>query len=148
MEKDLNFLINKANILRKHVIEMVARQGKGYVQQGLGASDLFSVLFFNELKNINIVSNINRDRFFLSTAHNSALFHATMAEKGLINIDSLEDYCLDGSPLEINVSERLGPFVEATCGSLGQGLSVAIGMALSAKRRKLNSRFYVILGDG
>ena len=46
MEKDLNYLINKANILRKHVIEMVARQGKGYVQQGLGASDLFSVLFF------------------------------------------------------------------------------------------------------
>ena len=148
MEKNLNYLINKANILRKHVIEMVARQGKGYVQQGLGASDLFSVLFFDELKNINTVSNINRDRFFLSTAHNSALFHATMAEKGLINIDSLEDYCLDGSPLEINVSERLGPFVEATCGSLGQGLSVAIGMALSAKRRKLKSRFYVILGDG
>tara|TARA_B100001564_G_scaffold235841_1_gene199333 strand:+ start:507 stop:1328 length:822 start_codon:yes stop_codon:yes gene_type:complete len=148
MEKNLNYLINKANILRKHVIEMVARQGKGYVQQGLGASDLFSVLFFNELKNINILSNINRDRFFLSTAHNSALFHATMAEKGLINIDSLKDYCVDGSPLEINVSERLGPFVEATCGSLGQGLSVAIGMALSAKRRKLNSRFYVILGDG
>ena len=53
MEKNLNYLINKANILRKHVIEMVARQGKGYVQQGLGASDLFSVLFFNELKNIN-----------------------------------------------------------------------------------------------
>ena len=74
MEKDLNYLINKSNILRKHVIEMVARQGKGYVQQGLGASDLFSVLFFDELKNINIVSNINRDRFFLSTAHNSALF--------------------------------------------------------------------------
>ena len=68
--------------------------------------------------------------------------------KGLIKIDSLKDYCVDGSPLEINVSDRLAPFVEATCGSLGQGLSVAIGMALSAKRRKLNSRFYIILGDG
>ena len=109
MEKKLNYLINKANILRKHVIEMVARQGKGYVQQGLGASDLFSVLFFNELKNINIVSNINRDRFFLSTAHNSALFHATMAEKGLIKMldggESLRNYLYitDSAELLINI---------------------------------------------
>jgi len=147
--KKVDLLKNKAKILRKHVIEMVGRKGQGYVQQGLGASDIFSVLFFDILK-LDFKDNeeIKRDRFFLSTAHNSALFHASLAEKGLISKKELLNYCVDGSPLEINVSERLGKYVEATCGSLGQGLSVAQGMALSAIRKKIGSRFYVILGDG
>ena len=54
----------------------------------------------------------------------------------------------DGSALEVNASERMGPVVEATCGSLGQGLSVGVGMALSARRRGRDSRVYIILGDG
>ena len=142
-------LKEKAFTLRKHVIEMVTEHGKGYVQQGLGASDLFSVLFFDELKLEDAQTDqFKRDRFILSTAHNSAVFHACLAERGLIPFDDLKNYCIDGSPLEINVSERLGKYVEATCGSLGQGLSVAQGMALSAKRNKSESRFYVILGDG
>ena len=145
----IDFLKDKATILRKHVIEMVGRQGQGYVQQGLGASDIFSVLFFDILNlDFEDTEEIKRDRFFLSTAHNSAVFHACLAEKGLIDKNELINYCVDGSTLEINVSERLGKYVEATCGSLGQGLSVALGMALTAVRRDFGSRFYVILGDG
>lgn len=128
---------------------MVARNGQGYVQQGLGAADIFTHLYFKE-------ANIDpdrpdwpeRDRIFLSTAHNSAVFHATLAERGLIRTELLETYTADGSALEINVSERLGPCVEATCGSLGQGLSVAVGLAQSAKRKGQKFRTYVILGDG
>ena len=61
---------------------------------------------------------------------------------------TLDTYTVDGSPYEVNASERVGPPVEATRGSLGQGLSVAVGMALSPRRRGSDARVYVILGDG
>jgi len=150
MDSEKIYLLGKkALAIRKHVVQMVARHGRGYVQQGLGAADLFTVLFFDELRlKIEDPDWPYRDRLILSTAHNSAVFYAVLAEKGLIPLDSLESYCVDGSDLEINVSERLGTMVEATCGSLGQGMSVAIGMGISARRKKISSRFYVILGDG
>ena len=142
-------LKSHANRIRRHVVEMVARHGQGYVQQGLGAADIFAALYFSELRMLDNDENVlNRDRCLLSTAHNSAVFHATLVERGLIDRKHLDDYCQDGSPAEINVSERLGPTVECTCGSLGQGLSVAVGLASSAKRRQLPTRVYVILGDG
>lgn len=142
-------LEEQARIIRTHVIRMVARHGQGYVQQGLGAADLFTALYFHEMRlDESDPEWVERDRLIMSTSHNSALFHATLAQRGLIPVDDLATYCVDGSRLEINTSERLGPLVEATCGSLGQGLSVAVGMALSARRRQLPSRFYVVLGDG
>ncbi|TJV46133.1 MAG: transketolase [Mesorhizobium sp.] len=135
--------------IRRHVVRLVARNGQGYVQQGLGAAEIFTHLWFAEAElDPSDPSWACRDRIFLSTAHNSALFHATLAERGLIPMEKLQTYTKDGSQLEINVSERLGRLVEATCGSLGQGLSVAAGSALSARRRGQNYRCYVILGDG
>jgi transketolase len=142
-------LAEHARAIRQDVIRMIAPLGQGYVQQGLGAAELFATLYFAELRlQPNDPSWPDRDRCILSTAHNSAVFHATLALRGLIPRERLREYCQDGSPLEINVSERLGPLVEATCGSLGQGLSVGLGMALSAKRRGRGYRVYVILGDG
>ncbi|WP_282606190.1 transketolase [Pelagibius sp. Alg239-R121] len=143
---DIDTLCHKAKEIRKHVVRMVARHGQGYVQQGLGAADLFTVLYFSELHLDG--NDLERDRCILSTAHNSAVFHATLAVRGLIETSRLDSYCQDGSQLEINVSERMGASVEATCGSLGQGLSVAVGMALSARRRESRARYHVILGDG
>jgi transketolase len=135
--------------IRKNVVRMVARNGQGYVQQGLGAADIFTLLYFSEADlNPKDPDWEERDRIFLSTAHNSALFHATLAQRGILDPESLSSYTKDGSLLEINVSERLGQIVEATCGSLGQGLSVAVGVCLTAKRKKKRYRSYVILGDG
>lgn len=135
--------------IRKNVLRMVAKNGQGYIQQGLGAADIFTSLYFQEANlDPDDPSWDGRDRIFLSTAHNSALFHATLAQRGILSIDSLASYTHDGSPLEINVSERLGNIVEATGGSLGQALSVAVGVCLSSKRHKKNYRSYVILGDG
>ena len=135
--------------IRKNVVKMVARNGQGYVQQGLGAADIFTLVYFSEA-NLDPDNSTwdDRDRIFLSTAHNSALFHATLAQRNIISKELLQSYTKDGSKLEINVSERLGAIVEATCGSLGQGLSVAVGVCLSAKRQKKTYRSYVILGDG
>jgi len=135
--------------LRLHVVNMIAPSGQGYVQQGLGAADLFTSLYFAEAT----LDPANpdwpdRDRIFLTTAHNTAILYATLAERGYFSTDRLETYLADGSPLEINASERMGSAVEATCGSLGQGLSVAVGCAVSAKRQNRASRVYAILGDG
>lgn len=146
---NLQELEDIATRLRLHVVNMVAPSGQGYVQQGLGAADIFTSLYFAEAN----MDTENpdwemRDRVFLTTAHNTAIFYATLAERGFFNTEQLSTYVTDGSALEINSCERMGTFVEATCGSLGQGLSVAVGCALAAKRQGRASRFYVILGDG
>lgn len=147
--RDVARLSDIARVLRRHVVHMVAPTGQGYVQQGLGAADLFAALYFAELRLDPADPDwIDRDRFLLSTAHNTAIFYATLAERGIIAVEDLPSYCKDGSPLEINASERLGTAVEATCGSLGQGLSVGVGMAMSAKRQGRPTRIYVMLGDG
>lgn len=146
---NLSKLESIATKLRLHVVDMVAPSGQGYVQQGLGAADIFTSLYFAETS----MDPANptwedRDRVFLTTAHNTAIFYATLAERGFFPVDDLKTYVTDGSTLEINSSERMGPFVEATCGSLGQGLSVALGCAFAAKRQGRASRYYVIVGDG
>ncbi len=138
-----------ANGLRRDVIELVAPTGQGYVQQGLGAADIFATLYFAEMRLDPADPEWpDRDRFLLSTAHNTAIFYATLAARGLVSKQALRGYCADGSPFEINASERVGRCVEATLGSLGQGLSVGIGMALAARRRASPTRVYVVLGDG
>lgn len=147
--RDLGALHEIAQELRRQVIRMIAPAGHGYVQQGLGAADLFAALYFAELRlDPNDPAWPDRDRLLLSTAHNTAIFYATLAARGCIPADTLATYTQDGSALEVNASERVGPAVEATCGSLGQGLSVGVGMALSARRRGRESRVYVVLGDG
>ena len=139
----------RALSLRKRVVQMVGKLRVGYLQQGLGAADIFAAVYFGELRlREDDPDWPARDRCILSTAHNTALLYATFAERGLIDPAWLDGYTQDGSPLEVNASERLGSLVEATCGSLGQGLSVAVGMALSLRRKGLPSRVYVILGDG
>ena len=147
--RDVAELQRIARRLRRQVIHMVAPTGQGYVQQGLGAADLFATLYFAEMRlDPSNPDWPDRDRFLLSTAHNTAIFYATLAARGLIDPALLPTYCQDGSVLEINASERVGTAVEATCGSLGQGLSVGVGMALAARRRGQESRVYVVLGDG
>lgn len=138
-----------ATKLRLRVVNMIAPSSQGYVQQGLGAADIFTALYFAEA-NMDPANPTweDRDRIFLTTAHNTAIFYATLGERGFFNTELLSTYVQDGSALEINSCERMGPFVEATCGSLGQGLSVALGCAMAAKRQGRDSRYYVILGDG
>lgn len=142
-------LEEEARKLRVQVVRMVARVGTGYLQQGLGAADIFAALYLGELQ-LREKDPIwpDRDRLILSTAHNTAVFYAAMAARGLIPYFAPEEYTADGSAFEVNASERVGSMVEATCGSLGQGLSVAVGMALSLRRHGRTARVYVILGDG
>ena len=148
-DRNLEELERIATKLRLRVVDMVAPTGQGYVQQGLGAADIFAALYFGEARlDTSDPDWPDRDRIFLTTAHNTAILYATLGERGFFDTDRLATYCLDGSELEINASERMGTIVEATCGSLGQGLSVAVGIALAARRQGRPTRVYVILGDG
>jgi len=96
--RDTRQIAEVARLLRRKVIELVAPTGQGYVQQGLGAADLFAVLYFAEMRLDPADPDwVDRDRFLLSTAHNTAIFYATLAARGIVDADAIADYCKDGS---------------------------------------------------
>ncbi|UFN48400.1 transketolase [Roseomonas sp. OT10] len=145
---DATALADKARRLRRHVVRMVAPIGEGYAGQGLGAADILAALYFHEMAfDPEDPGWEGRDRFVLSPAHYGVGLFAALAERGVMPVQELAQYGVDGSPMEIIASERLAG-VEATCGSLGMGLSVGVGMALSLRRRGSASRVYVLIGDG
>lgn len=142
------FVTDEARELRGLILETVGRVGEGYLLQGLGAADLLATLLFAELRiDPDDPDHPQRDRLVLSTAHNSVALYAALARRGFLPAEALDRYGVDGDPLEIIGSERV-PGVEGTFGSLGQGLSVGLGMALAAKTTGQDWRVYVLLGDG
>ena len=138
----------RAADIRKQIIRVIARVGEGYLLQGLGAADILAALYFSELRlDPGRPGDPDQDRCLLCTAHNSVALYSTLALRGFFPVADLDHYCEDGSPLEMISSERVAG-VEGTFGSLGQGLSVAVGMALSNRRRGKDWRVYPVLGDG
>jgi transketolase len=138
----------KARRLRQHVVRMVAPLREGYAGQGLGCADILAALYFHEMAyRPDDLAWPDRDQFLLSPAHYGVGLFAALAESGCMTMAQMDDYGRDGSPMEIIASERL-PGVEATCGSLGMGLSVAVGKALTLRRHRRPSRVYVVIGDG
>jgi transketolase len=138
----------RAASIRRHILRTVARVGEGYLLQGLGAADILAALYFSELRLDPLrPDDPDRDRCLLCTAHNSVGLYSALAERGYFPVQDLASYGQDGSPLEIISSEQV-PGVEGTFGSLGQGLSVAVGLALSFARQGKDCRAYAVLGDG
>ena len=134
--------------IRKQIIRIVADVGEGYLLQGLGAADLLAALYFSELRlDPGRPGDPEQDRCLMCTAHNSVALYSTLAERGYFPVTDLERYGQNGSTLEIIASEEV-PGVEGTFGSLGQGLSVAVGIALTNRRRDRDWRVYAVLGDG
>jgi transketolase len=130
-----------ARRIRLNATRMVAIQGFGYLGQALGAAEIFAVMFKGKHLRLNF------DRFVLSPGHYIIVFYAVAAELGLIERRDLENYGKDGALLEAISTERT-PFVDITCGSLGQGLSGAIGLAMAARFANDGRRVYAFLSDG
>ncbi|MBA2295859.1 MAG: transketolase [Actinobacteria bacterium] len=132
-------LRRRAHAIRRTVIEMCRGRGQGYAGQGLGLADLMAVLYFSELG--------EDDHFVLSTGHSSIAVFAALHERGDYELEELVTYGMDGSRIEESPLEGT-PGFEITGGSLGQGLSQAVGLALGERLRGGGSRVYCLVSDG
>ncbi len=140
----------KALLIRRHIISMLGEAGSGHPGGSLSAADIVACLYFWEM---NVFPNDprrqDRDRFVLSKGHAAPVLYAALAEKGFFPIDRLDSLRKLGSPLQGHPDMRKVPGVEASTGSLGQGISWSVGMALAAKMDPPSSyRVYALLGDG
>lgn len=147
-ETDYSSLESFANRVRKHVIEMTHRGKSSHVGTSFSMVELLVVLY-EEILNVRPEDPQweSRDRFVLSKGHGCAGLYAILAEKGFFPVSWLETYYLDGSPLPGHATSIV-PGVEVSTGSLGHGLSLANGMALTAKRDQTGWRVFSILSDG
>ena len=137
-----------ANQLRIHSIASTTAAGSGHPTSCCSAADLVAALFFGHMRyDPKDPGRANNDRFILSKGHAAPLLYAAWAENGFVKTSELLKLREMGSDLEGHPTPRL-PFVDVATGSLGQGLSVGVGMALSARFDKLGFRTYVLLGDG
>lgn len=144
---DSSKLQEKAKNIRKNIIEMVYQASSGHPGGSLSVTDILTALYFSELR-INNVSDENRDRMVLSKGHCSPALYATLAEKGFIPAEDLKSFRKTTSYLQGHPDMKKIAGVDMTSGSLGQGLSVANGMALAGKLDNKDYRVYVIMGDG
>jgi transketolase len=126
--------------IKLDALEMIAIQGFGYLGQALSAAEQFAVLFGEAIDH-------GRDRFVLSPGHYAVVFYAAAAEVGLLDRDALSDYGGDGALLEAISTERT-PGLALSCGSLGQGLSGAIGLTLASRLAQDDRRTFAFLSDG
>ena len=149
MTSTITALSQKANNLRIHSIVSTSESGSGHPTTCMSAADIVSVLFFHSMRyDIHNADNPNNDRFVLSKGHAAPLLYAAWAEAGIIEVDDLLNLRKIDSDLEGHPTPRL-PWVDVATGSLGQGLSVGLGMAINGKYLdQLDYRVYVLMGDG
>lgn len=139
----------KAKRLRREVIQMVGRAGSGHPGGALSAADIVACLYFWEMRyDPHRPDWPERDRFVLSKGHAAPVLYAVLAESGFIPQEMLGTLRQLGSPLQGHPDMHKLPGVEASTGSLGQGIGWAVGMALAARLDRRDSRIYVLLGDG
>lgn len=139
----------KAKEIRRDIVKQVYCAKSGHLGGSLSIADIMTVLYFNEL-NIDEKNPKweNRDRLVLSKGHCTPALYACLAERGFFEKDKLETFRNINSNLQGHPDMNKVPGVDMSSGSLGQGLSVANGMAISAKLDKKDYRVYCILGDG
>ena len=148
---DLDFLESLTIQVRRDILRMVHRVNSGHPGGSLGCAELLVVLYFNQME-YNLPFSMdgkNEDLFFLSNGHISPVFYSVLARKGFFPVKVLNSFRLINSRLQGHPTTHEGlPGVRIASGSLGQGLSVAIGAALSKKLNNDPKTIYVLMGDG
>lgn len=139
----------KAKGIRKKIITMNAHAGQGHTGADLSETDILAALFFRILNfHKERPEDPDRDRFILSKGHGVGGFYCTLAEAGLIDEALLETYLQFDSKLPGHPVRQKIPYIELNTGALGHGLSVGVGLALSAKLSGRSFRVFVLTGDG
>ncbi len=142
-------LKEKCNVIRQHIINMIGKAGEGHPGGSLSAVEIVTTLYFQIMRlNPQDPSWPCRDRFILSKGHASALLYAVLAERGYFPVEELTNFRQPWSKLSGHPDMHKIPGVDMTTGSLGQGLSVANGIAIAGKYDGLDYRVYTLLGDG
>jgi transketolase len=138
-----------AKQLRRHVITMIATAGSGHPGGSLSAADIVTALYFKVMRHDPENPRWpDRDRFILSKGHVAPILYAALAECGYFPVEELSTLRKLDSRLQGHTDRTLTPGVEMSAGSLGQGLSFGIGVALAGRLDKRGYQVYVLLGDG
>ena len=142
-------LMKIANEVRKGAVTAVYNAKSGHPGGSLSAADIYAYLFFEEM-NIDPKEpkKADRDRFVLSKGHTAPGYYAALAHRGFFPVEDLTTLRKVGSYLQGHPDMKHIPGVDMSSGSLGQGISAAVGMALSAKLSNEDYRVYTLLGDG
>ena len=142
-------LMKVANEVRKGAVTAVYNAKSGHPGGSLSAADIYTYLFFEEM-NIDPADpkKDDRDRFVLSKGHTAPVHNAALANRGVFPVEDLKTLRKVGSYLQGHPDMKHIPGVDMSSGSLGQGISAAVGMAISGKLRKKDYRVYTLLGDG
>jgi len=143
------YLTEMANLIRGDILTMIAAAGSGHPGGSLSAADIITCLYFAEL-NIDPQepAQPDRDRLILSKGHAAPVLYAALARRGFFPVEWLSGLRQLGSPLQGHPDMHKVPGVEASTGSLGQGLAWGIGMALAGRMDARDYATFVILGDG
>lgn len=145
---NIKMLDEKARIIRKHIINMIFEAGSGHPGGSLSSVDILTALYFHIMHhNPSEPKWIDRDRFILSKGHAVPALYATLAEAGYFSAKELSSLRKIGSMLQGHPDNNV-PGIDVSSGSLGQGLSIANGLALAAKLDNRPYKVYALLGDG
>ncbi len=138
-----------ANTLRQDIVRMLVPAASGHFAGPLGLSEIFTALFFNEMKyDVKKPDWAGRDRFVLSNGHCAPVFYAAMGRAGYYPIEETLKLRSLGSRFQGHPSRHWMPQVENSSGPLGEGLAIACGMALAGKLDKADWRVYCVTSDG
>ncbi|MBY2229373.1 transketolase [Clostridioides difficile] len=148
MNKQIKRLEEKSNQIRKKILDVVYNAKSGHVGGAMSSTDILTTLYYHVM-NISIenAKNSNRDRFILSKGHIAEALYCILADKGFFSRDKLKTYSQFNSTL-IGHPNNKNEGVEVNTGSLGHGLSLAVGMAIAGKRDKKSYRVFTLMGDG
>lgn len=142
-------LQKQANVLRQDIVEMIALANSGHPGGSLSAADIITALYFHVLRHRPLEPDWSeRDRFILSKGHGAPALYAALARSGYFPLEAMKTLRKMGSPLQGHPEKGRLPGVEASTGSLGQGISIGAGMALAGRLDQKDYRVYVLIGDG
>jgi transketolase len=149
MNRQLQDLAQAAHRIRRYALRMGEVQGQGYIGQALGWADVLAVAYRHALKlRPDEPEWEGRDRFLLSHGHYAIAFYAALIEAGIIPESELESYGSDDSRLPMSGMAAYTPGMEISGGSLGQGLAIAVGMALALRHKRNPAFVYNSMSDG